>query len=166
MNDLFYLWRNFVPWIHNMDSLIDNDDETSSTIESWKWEEIKDSETQRYHRREDDEAPNLHTIVSKSDKDTANSDRTTDSSNGFFFLFSRRMRRKTRRDNRSKSTEREANLSIYLDHAVSERVKYSVLIPRKCDIWSDVGTYFPVFWSKRNLYFFWSSQYIEDYWSS
>lgn len=149
-----------------MDSLIDNDDEASSTVESWKWEEIKNSETQRNHRREDNETPNLHTIVSKSDKDSTDSHWATDSSNGFFFLFSRRMRRKTRRDNRSKCTEREANLSIDLDHAVCEGIKYSILIARKCDIWSDVGTYFPVFWSKGNLYFFCSSQYIEDYRSS
>lgn len=48
-----------------MNRLIDEDDEASATIESWKWEEVEDSETEGYHRREDDDAPNLHTIISE-----------------------------------------------------------------------------------------------------
>lgn len=65
MDNLFYLWRYFEAWIHDMNRLIDEDDKASTTIESWKWEEVEDSETEGYHRREDDDAPNLHTIISK-----------------------------------------------------------------------------------------------------
>jgi hypothetical protein len=166
VDNLLYLWGDLEAWIHHMNRLIDEDDEASPTIERWKWEEVKHSETEGYHRREDDDATNLHTIVSKSDKDTTNSDRTTDTSNGFFFLLSRRVRRKTRRNNGSKCTERKANLSIHLDHAVSERVKYSILIPRKCDIWSDISTYFSLQRCEGNLYFLSSSEYFKLYWSS
>lgn len=41
MNKLFDFWRDFVARIDYMDHLIDDDDETTASVECWKWEEIK-----------------------------------------------------------------------------------------------------------------------------
>lgn len=144
-----------------MNRLIDENDETSATIERWKWEEIEDSETEGYHRREDNKTPNLYTIVSQSDEDPTNSDRTTDTSDGFFFLLTRRISRKTGGDNGAKCTERKSYLPMNLDHTMCKRINGSILITSEGNIWSNVGTDFTVFWSDKNCFCLISSQYCE-----
>lgn len=105
MDHLLYFWRYFKSRIDHVNYLIKNNEKTSTPIEGRKWEEIKDSETERNHSCKYDYASELDTIVSKSNKDSTNSDRTTYTSCCFLFLFSRSCIRKTRTNNRSKSTE-------------------------------------------------------------
>ena len=88
MNHLFYFWRYFESRINYVNYLIDDNEKTSSAIEGRKWQEIKDSETERNHSRKYNHASELDAIVSKSNKNSTNSDRTTYTSCCFLFLFS------------------------------------------------------------------------------
>lgn len=161
VNDLFYLWRNFVPWIHDMNSLIHEDDETSSTIECWKWEEIKYSQTQRYHRRENNQAPNLYSMISQANKNSTDSNRTAHTGSGFFFLFIGRVCRKTRHNNRRERSKRKSYLLIHLEHTMSESSEGTILESSEGNIGSDVCTDFTIYWCQRKYFLLASSNYLK-----
>lgn len=161
MNHLLNLWWYLEFGIDDVNHLVDDNQQTTSTIERRKRQEIKYSETERNHRHERDNTSELNTMISKSNEDTTNSYWSSDAICRFFFLLFCGCIRKTRRQYRAKSTEWKSYLLDYFSHTITERSPKWELVIDRCYMREDIRAHFTILWSENDMNNFFSSLYTK-----
>lgn len=144
-----------------MNTLIDDNKEASSTIERWEREEIKYSETERYHRHQGNNTIELNTMVSESDENSSDSDWTTDTVSCFFFLFFCCCIRKARRQYSAESTEGKPYLLVDFCNTVSERGNEWIMIVYRCHVRQNICPHFTIHGAESNVDFLVTSLYLK-----